>query len=80
MASVNDAPVANDDTRADLDATPVTDARTELVGNDTDPDGDTLTIASVTSESGGTGVLNSNGTVTFTAGSKSDGVADVTYT
>ena len=36
----------------------------QLLGNDTDGDGNTLTIASVTSGTGGITALNSDGTVT----------------
>ena len=66
MTAVNDAPVANADTLAATEDTAVTYTAAQLLGNDTDVDGDTLTIASVTSGTGGTAVLNANGTVTFT--------------
>ena len=52
----------------------------QLLGNDTDADGNTLTIASVTSGAGGTAVLNANGTVTFTPNANFNGTADFTYT
>src|SRR5258706_6804985 len=48
-------------------------------GNDTDADGDPLSIASVTSGTGGTAVLNGNGTVTFTPNPNFNGTADFTY-
>ena len=67
MAAVNDAPVANADTLAATEDTPADLHGGAAAGaNDTDVDGDTLTIASVTSGTGGTAVLNGNGTVTFT--------------
>ena len=66
VAAVNDAPVANNDTLAAVEDTPVIYTAAQLLGNDTDVDGNPLTIASVTSGTGGTAVLNGNGTVTFT--------------
>ena len=49
VAAVNDAPVAVDDTLAATEDTPVTYTAAQLLGNDTDVDGNPLTIASVTS-------------------------------
>ncbi|MCQ4349119.1 Ig-like domain-containing protein [Pseudomonas stutzeri] len=49
VAPVNDAPVANDDSLAATEDTPVTFAAADLLGNDSDVDGDSLSIASVTS-------------------------------
>ena len=80
VAAVNDAPVANDDTLAATEDTPVTYTAAQLLGNDTDVDGDTLTIASVTSGTGGTAVLNANGTVTFTPNANFNGAASFSYT
>ena len=54
--------------------------RRSSLGNDTDVDGDTLTIASVTSGTGGTAVLNANGTVTFTPAANFHGAASFSYT
>ena len=68
LVKVNDAPVANPDTLTATEDIPVTYTATQLLGNDTDVDGNPLTIASVTSGAGGTVTLNSNGTVTFTPG------------
>src|SRR5258706_8477456 len=48
-------------------------------GNDTDADGDSLSIAWVTSGAGGTAVMNGNGTVTFTPNPNFNGAADFTY-
>ncbi|OHC64321.1 MAG: hypothetical protein A2040_15085, partial [Rhodocyclales bacterium GWA2_65_19] len=80
IAPVNDAPVANNDTLGAVQGTPVTYTAAQLLGNDTDAEGDTLTIASVTSGSGGTAVLNGDGTVTFTPNPGFNGAADFTYT
>ena len=80
VAAVNDAPVAINDTLAATEDTPVTYTAAQLLGNDTDVDGDTLTIASVTSGTGGTAVLNANGTVTFTPDANFNGAASFSYT
>ena len=79
VAAVEHAPVANSDTLAAVGDMPVTYTAAQLLGNDTDLDGDPLTIASVTSGIGGTAVLNSNGTVTFTPGPNFHGAASFTY-
>jgi hypothetical protein len=73
-------PVANADTLAATEDTSVTYSAAQLLGNDTDLDGSTLRIASVTSGTNGTAVLNANGTVTFTPAANYNGPADFTYT
>ena len=75
----NDAPIANPDTLAAIQNTPVTYSVAQLVGNDTDVDGNILSIASVTSGTGGTAVLNLNGTVTFTPNANFSGPASFSY-
>jgi len=80
VAAVNDAPVANDDTLAATEDSPVIYTAAQLLGNDTDVDGDTLTIASVTSGANGSAVLNADGTVTFTPNANFNGTADFSYT
>ncbi|MCQ4349145.1 cadherin-like domain-containing protein [Pseudomonas stutzeri] len=59
--------------------TPVTFAAADLLGNDSDVDGDSLSIASVTSGTGGSAVLNADGTVTFTPDADFNGVATFSY-
>ena len=54
VAPVNDAPVADNDTLATAEDTAVTYTAAQLLGNDTDADGNPLTIAAVTSGTGGT--------------------------
>ncbi|WP_152912583.1 Hint domain-containing protein [Candidatus Rhodobacter oscarellae] len=78
VAPVNDDPVANDDSGSTLQGTPV---EVNLLGNDTDVDGDTLEIASVSvPASQGAVVDNGNGTVTFTPAVAFVGDAEITYT
>ena len=70
VAAVNDAPVAVADTLAATEDTAVTYTAAQLLGNDNDGDPEltqTLTIAAVTSGTGGTAVLNADGTVTLHA-------------
>ncbi|WP_278446008.1 retention module-containing protein, partial [Stutzerimonas kunmingensis] len=79
--NVNDnAPQATDDSLQAVEDTPVTFLASELLGNDSDDDGNGLTIASVTSGAGGTAVLNADGSVTFTPNANFNGTADFTYT
>ncbi|MCQ4346918.1 Ig-like domain-containing protein, partial [Pseudomonas stutzeri] len=80
VTPVNDAPLANDDSLAATEDTPVTFSAADLLGNDSDVDGDSLSIASVTSGTGGTAVLNADGTVTFTPDADFNGVATFSYT
>ncbi|GJE59036.1 hypothetical protein MPOCJGCO_1122 [Methylobacterium trifolii] len=77
---VNNRPVAVADTLAAVEDTAVTYTAAQLLGNDRDPDGDTLRIAAVTNGAGGTAVLNPNGTVTFTPSANFNGAAGFSYT
>ncbi|ERN40551.1 peptidyl-prolyl cis-trans isomerase (rotamase) - cyclophilin family [Rubidibacter lacunae KORDI 51-2] len=78
IAPVNDDPEANDDaatTGEDVAATIV------VLDNDSDIDGDTLSIESVTQGSnGGTVDVNADGTVTFTPAAGFSGTDSFTYT
>ena len=77
---VNDTPVAVDDTRTVVAGTSYTFTAAQLLANDTDVDGDTLAVHSVGNPTGGTVVLNGNGTVTFTPSVGSSGSGSFTYT
>ncbi len=75
---VNDDPVAVDDTETTPEETPVI---VDLIGNDTDVDGDILTLGEVSvPEEQGTLVDNGDGTVTFTPADDFVGEATITYT
>ena len=70
---------------ADAAGTPArTAARLNVVANDTDPNGDPLTVSAVTQPAGGaaTGTVTNNGdgTVTFTPAAAFGGTATFTYT
>ncbi|MFN0039291.1 MAG: tandem-95 repeat protein, partial [Burkholderiales bacterium] len=82
VAAINDAPVAVADALAATEDTAVIYTAAQLLGNDTDVDNTNaqLSIASVTSGTGGTAVLNGNGTVTFTPALNFNGAASFTYT
>ncbi len=75
--SVNDAPVANDDTATTDEDTAVD---IDVLGNDSDIDGDPLTIDSVTQPANGTVVIDDGGTVTYTPNPDFNGTDTFTYT
>lgn len=79
VTPVNDAPVGVADTLSATTGVAVTYTAAQLLGNDTDVDGDTLTLKSVTAGAGGTVVLNANGTVTFTPAADFSGQASFAY-
>ena len=74
---VNDAPVAVDDTGATLVGVPVT---LNVISNDTDVDGDPLSLLGVPVSDDGTVVDNGDGTITFTPNDGFTGTALITYT
>lgn len=78
VTPVNDAPDAVDDAAITDFGTAVT---IPVLGNDTDVDGDTLTVtaASVPADQG-TVVVNADNTLTFTPASGFDGDATISYT
>ncbi|MBV8685614.1 MAG: tandem-95 repeat protein [Alphaproteobacteria bacterium] len=75
---VNQAPTANPDSVSATEDTPV-QYSTELTGNDTDPDLDTLTITAVSNFVNGTASVAS-GIVTFTPNANFNGTASFDYT
>ncbi len=72
----NIPPIAVDDTATTPEDTPVNVA---VLANDSDPDGDPLTITAASSQDG-TVVVNADGTLTFTPAENFNGEALVTYT
>ncbi|MBY4678560.1 Ig-like domain-containing protein [Marinobacterium arenosum] len=73
----NQAPTPSDDSAVTTQDTPIT---VDVLANDSDPDGDLLTITSVSSSSTGTAVINSDGTLTYKPKRKFKGVDSFTYT
>ena len=63
VSAVNDAPVANDDSATTDEDTAVV---IDLLANDTDVEGDTLSFVSVSNGANGSVVDNGDGTVTYT--------------
>ncbi|PPD28391.1 MAG: hypothetical protein CTY20_10265 [Hyphomicrobium sp.] len=81
ITPVNDVPVAAEDVGfATTTGTALVIAATALIANDTDIDGDTLTIASVGGAIGGTVALEADGRVRFTPATGFSGEASFSYT
>jgi probable HAF family extracellular repeat protein/VCBS repeat-containing protein len=78
MDAVNDAPVAVDDAVVTGQDTSVTIL---VLNNDTDVDGDKLTVIAVTSPAaGGTATINPNGTITYVPPANFQGTDSFAYT
>lgn len=76
VTPVNDRPDAVDDFAATALNTPVT---IEVLANDTDIDGDTLTILGEPVSDHGDVVVNADGSITFTPEAGFTGTAEITY-
>ena len=75
VTPVNDAPVANDDTATVNEGETIT---IHAVGNDTDPDGDPLTLALSGQPSAGTASVVDN-QIVYTAGPNDAGTQQISY-
>jgi hypothetical protein len=73
----NKAPTATEDGVTTNQNTPVT---ISVLANDFDPDGDTLSVASVSSPGHGTALKNTNGTISYTPASGFLGTDSFAYT
>jgi hypothetical protein len=73
---VNRPPVANDDAASTSQGVPVT---ISVLANDTDPDGNPLTVASVTQPTNGSVAINGGTTVTYKPAAAFAGVDVFTY-
>ncbi len=67
VTATNHPPVANPDSATTAKNTAVSISASTLLANDTDPDGNPLSITGVSSVTNGTAVLNNNGTASNTA-------------
>ena len=76
VTPVNDAPVASNDTASTSEDTPVTIA---VLANDTDRDGDPLTVTAASAMSGAV-VINADGTLTYTPAANFNGTDRISYT
>ena len=80
ILAVNDAPTALDDNAGSTGfETPVEITAASLLANDSDPDGDPLSIVAVSDATGGTATLDSNGDVLFTPNAGFSGEASFRY-
>ena len=79
MTPVNHAPVATADSYSLNQDTVLNVAAPGVLGNDSDPDGNTITAQLVSSPSHGTLVLNSNGSFTYTPASGYTGSDSFSY-
>ncbi len=77
VTSKNDAPIAVNDSTTTAENTAVTIA---VLANDSDPDGGTLSVTSVTTPAHGTAGLNAGGTVTYTPAANYNGGDSFSYT
>ncbi len=73
---VNNPPVANNDAASTIEDTAVT---VDVLANDTDADGDSLTVSTVSQGADGT-VVNNSGDVTYTPDPGFKGIDSFTYT
>ena len=80
VAPVNDAPVASNDTATTEEDTPITILTADLLGNDSDVDGDTLSISGINNSVNGTAIINADGNIKFTPDANFNGTAIVNYT
>lgn len=72
----NQNPIANPDTAETDEDTPVT---IDVLANDSDPDGDPLTVTGATAENGQI-TINPDGTITYTPDQDWNGTDTITYT
>ena len=80
VAPVNDAPEGGVDSIDTLEDTPIVIAAADLLANDSDIDGDHLSIHAVQDARNGSVVLNADGTITFTPDANFNGEARFSYT
>ena len=76
VTAINDAPVAGDDSFSTNEDTQVSG---NVLSNDTDADGDTLTATLVSGPTHGTLTLNTDGTFTYTPTTNYNGTDSFTY-
>uniref|UniRef100_UPI0014216010 Ig-like domain-containing protein n=1 Tax=Thalassoroseus pseudoceratinae TaxID=2713176 RepID=UPI0014216010 len=77
VTAINDAPIAVDDDATTDEDTPVV---INVLANDSDVEGDTLTVSAVTPGTNGTVTINPDGTLTYTPAANFAGSDTFTYT
>jgi CSLREA domain-containing protein len=75
--SVNDLPTPGDDTAGTNEDFPTT---INVLVNDSDPDGDALTVSGVTQPAHGAAVINGDGSITYSPNANFNGSDSFTYT
>jgi hypothetical protein len=80
VSPVNDAPVAGSDAYSTLQDTELAVAAPGVLANDTDPEGDALTVSLEAGPASGTLALNANGSFTYTPTAGFTGVDSFSYT
>jgi len=81
VSSINDVPVANDDSYSvPVGGTLTVQASSGVAANDTDADGDSLTVSVATGPSNGQLTLNADGSFTYTPNADFHGTDTFTYT
>ena len=81
LTPVNDAPLAASDSYTTDEDTPlIIPANTGVLANDSDVDGDPLSVGSFTQPQHGALTLNSNGSFTYTPNANYNGLDSFTYT
>ena len=79
VTPVNDAPLLATDSAETDEDTSVTISASSLLANDSDVEGDSLSLVAVAASNGGTASLNGAGDVVFTPDADFNGSADFTY-
>ena len=77
FTGANQAPAAADDTATTAEDVAATIA---VLGNDSDADGDALTLASVSGPAHGTAIANADGTISYTPAANYSGADSFSYT
>ncbi len=77
VTPVNDAPIAGDDTATVDEDRTVTIA---ILDNDSDVEGDALSVSAVSVPANGTTIINVDGTITYTPDANFNGTDEFTYT
>ncbi|MBW7882604.1 MAG: tandem-95 repeat protein [Caldilineaceae bacterium] len=80
VTPVNDGPDAVDDSYSTAEDTPLTVPAPGVLNNDTDVDGDALTVTGYTQPANGTVVQNADGSLTYTPNANFNGTDSYTYT
>jgi Cadherin-like domain/G8 domain/PKD domain/RTX calcium-binding nonapeptide repeat (4 copies) len=80
LAAVNDAPIASGDTATTSIDTPLTLPAATLLANDSDVEGDTLQLNSVSNAVNGTVAINASGNAVFTPTPGFSGTGSFNYT